>query len=176
MITPYQIRGSSIDPPPPAPPIDLPATTGTDWKLSDQTGKLVLIFFGYTHCGDICPATLGVMKSIKETLGSRAEGIRFVYITVDPNRDTLDVLKTYLGHFDPGFIGLSGTAEQLDPVYMEYGVFISIPAHTSAESYEVDHSSITYLIDRQNHLRVTYAFGTPIEDLVSDLSYLLKEK
>jgi protein SCO1/2 len=176
LLKPYQVRGSLIDPAVPAPPVELHATTGSTWKLSDQAGKLVFAFFGYTHCTSECPATLGIMKEIKKSLGNQAADVVFVLITVDPQRDTLDIMKQYLAKFDPGFIGLGGTPEQLAPVYKEYGVYVSIPAAGGSASYEVDHSTQSYLVDRHNDLRITYAFGTPVEDLISDIRFLLKEK
>jgi protein SCO1/2 len=115
-LQPYHLRGSEIDPPVPAPEIILSSTQGGAYALSEQKGKLVLIFFGYTSCPDVCPVTLSEMRMLRSRLGDRAKEIDFVYITVDPARDTLEHMSRYLNAFDPAIIGLTGTEEELAPV------------------------------------------------------------
>jgi protein SCO1 len=169
---PYHFRGSLIDPPYPAPDFALPGQKG-DFTLSSQRGSLVLIFFGYTNCPDVCPATLSNMKEIERRLGKDAGRVKFVFITVDPGRDTLERTGQYVSNFSPDFYGLSGSETQLDPVWQAYGVYRSL-GDTSQANYEVEHSTQQYLIDASGNLRVTYAFGTPVDDILSDVRYLLK--
>jgi protein SCO1 len=175
-LQPYHLRGSEIDPPVPAPEIILSSTQGGAYALSEQMGKLVLIFFGYTSCPDVCPVTLSEMRLLRSRLGDRAKDIDFVYITVDPARDTLEHMTRYLNAFDPAIIGLTGTEEELAPVWAPYGVYREIQEGASAAGYLVDHSSRLYLIDRSNRLRATYTYGTPVDEVEADLRHLLKER
>jgi protein SCO1 len=175
-LQPYKLRGSEIDSPIPAPEIVLSSTHGGEYRLSEQKGKLVLIFFGYTSCPDVCPVTVSEMRTLRSRLGDRAENVDFVYITVDPERDTLTQMTNYLSVFDPSIIGLTGTEAELEPVWAPYGVWREIEDGATAAGYLVSHSSRLYLIDRSNHLRATYSYGTPVEDLEADLRHLLKER
>jgi protein SCO1/2 len=172
---PYQFRGALIDPALPAPEIELPASTGGTFNLSSQTGKIVLIFFGYTSCPDVCPTTLSETKKVKQILGEDAKDIQVVFITVDPERDTQERLASYLSLFDPDNIGLTGTDNQLGQVWQDYGVFREIDTESQTEAgYLVNHSSRLYLIDQQGNLRLTYAYGSLPEDIAADIDYLLK--
>ena len=173
---PYTLRGSEIDPPVAAPDVVLPATDGSTFRLADQQGRLVVMFFGYTFCPDVCPATLSEMKQAAEKLGPQAGQVRFVFITVDPQRDSVQRLQAYLNAFHPDLIGLSGSEAELQPVWNAYGVFRAVRSGSSPQNYLVDHSARTYLIDRQGRLRLTYSFGTPVDDLVGDIRHLLKER
>lgn len=173
---PYNLRGSAINPPVPAEDFVLTAGQEGDWRLSDQRGRLVFIFFGYTTCPDICPATLGELQQVRARLGAQAGDVQVVFVTVDPQRDTPDRMSKYAFAFDPSFVALTGSEAALQPVWKAYGVFRAINENASGAGYLVDHSTRTYLIDRAGNLRVTYSFGTPIEDLVQDVKFLLREK
>jgi protein SCO1/2 len=173
---PYAVRGSYIDPPILAQDFVLTDGQGADWRLADQRGSLVLMFFGYTLCPDICPATLGTLKQVRAQLGAQASDVLVVFVTVDPQRDTPDRIGKYVTAFDPTFVALSGSEEALEPVWKAYGVFRAISENASGAGYLVDHSTRTYLIDRGGNLRATYTFGAPLEDLVQDIRFFLKEK
>ena len=174
---PYTLRGSVLVPPVPAPDFTLTAGDGSPWQLSAQQGKLVLMFFGYTTCPDVCPATLGELQQLRVQLGEeRARDVQVVFITVDPQRDTPDRLGKYVVSFDPTFAALSGSEADLLPVWQAYGVYREIRPNASGAAYLVDHTARTYLIDRTGKLRVSYSFGTPLDDLVQDVRFLLKEK
>lgn len=176
LLQPYQFRGVLIENPLPAPEIELPASSGDTFRLTDQRGKIVLLFFGYTSCPDVCPTTLSDLKQVREQLGDEASQVQVVFITVDPERDTLERLSSYLSLFDPADIGLTGSLEQLEPVWVGYGVYRAVDTTTqTATGYLVDHSSRVYLIDQQGNLRLTYAFGTLPEDIAADIAQLLKE-
>jgi protein SCO1/2 len=171
---PYTYQGSLIDPPVPAADFTLTDQNGLPYRLSDQQGKVVLIFFGYTHCPDVCPATLSEFKQVKSALGSQAQDVEFVFITVDPERDTPETLKAHLAIFDPSFIGLTGTETELGPVWKDYGVYHEKKDTGSAAGYLVNHSAITYAIDKQGNWRLTYPFGMETQKLVDDVSHLVQ--
>ncbi len=173
---PYTLRGSQINSPKIAPEIALTATDGRPFRLSDQKGKIALVFFGYTSCPDVCPTTLAEMKQVRESLGKKADQVEFIFITVDPQRDTPGRLGKYLSLFDPTFIGLTGSDAELQPVYQSYGVYVEFPdGQNLSENYAVTHSAVTYLIDRQGRLRLTYSYGSARDDMVQDIRYLLRK-
>jgi protein SCO1/2 len=116
------------------------------------------------------------MKKIYERLGADASAVNVVFITVDPQRDTAQRLDTYTQAFNPYFIGLTGGEEELSTVWSDYGVFREVTTGDTALGYLISHTARVYLVDRLGRLRLTYAFGTPVDDIFSDLKYLLKEK
>ncbi len=171
----YQYKGTT-HPGDPAPDFILPTAKGGTFRLSDQRGRVVLLFFGYTHCPDVCPTTLAEARQILQALGKQAAQVRFVFITVDPRRDTLDDLAAYTAHFHPDIIALGGDEATLQPVYDAYHVYIEkVPAEGSETEYTVTHTARVFLVDAQGRLRLSYAFGTPWQDVVSDIRHLLRE-
>lgn len=172
---PYTFRGSVIDPAVPAPEFSLLSSQGGVYRLGSRTGKFILIFFGYTHCPDVCPTTLYEMKEIKARLKDKAENIEFVFITVDPERDTQEQLTRYLASFDGSFFGLTGTNEQLEMVWKDYGVYREIQETDNSLGYLVDHTSRLYLINSQGELMMTYLYETTLDEIVSDLNHLIKK-
>jgi protein SCO1/2 len=172
---PYVLHGSVIEPAQPAPPISLLASDGTTFNLDQQQGKLVLLFFGYTSCPDVCPATMSELRQVMEKLGQKANSVQVVFITVDPQRDSLQKLKSYLAAFGTSFLGLSGTVDQLTPVWKEYGVYREIQPASATDNYTVDHSAFIYVIDKKNQLRMTYPFGSDVDAIRQDVEFLLKE-
>ncbi|MFZ3078708.1 MAG: SCO family protein [Bellilinea sp.] len=173
---PYELHGSEITTEVQAPAVNLTRADGSPFRMSALKGKIVLLFFGFTSCPDVCPTTLADFKRVKADLGEKADQLAFIFITVDPQRDTPEGAQAYATGFDPQFIGLSGSEIELEPVWQGYGVYRKITESGSAASYEVDHSSRVYLVDTTNRLRVTYPYGTPVEDLTADIRFLLKEK
>jgi protein SCO1/2 len=172
---PYVYKGSSIDPPVPAANFELTNQVGDKFELSDQRGKLVLMFFGYTHCPDVCPLTLSNMKYIREQLGEKADEVSFVFVTVDPERDTQERLREFLQVFDASFIGLTGTRAELEPVWKSYGVYQAKQEVGSSAGYLVDHTARTYVIDQDGNWRLTYPFEMTKEDILADVRHLLGE-
>lgn len=172
---PYAYQGSLIDPPVPAPDFELLDQHGQPYRLSDQKGKVVLIFFGYTHCPDVCPVTLTDFKQIKAQLGNHSKGVAFLFITADPERDTVEQLKKYLENFDSDFIGLTQERSILEPVWKDYGVFQAKVESDDPDNYLIDHSARTYTIDKFGNLRLTYLFGTSSEVIAEDVVHLLNE-
>ena len=135
-----------IDPPQELADFTLPSGSGDPLSLSSLRGKYTLLFFGYTHCPDYCPLTLAQWKQIKSGLGSDAERINFLFISVDGARDTPEVLSRYLSRFDPVFLGMSGDDVTLTQIGTEYGLYYQLNTDEGAD-YSVDHSTAEYLID-----------------------------
>jgi protein SCO1/2 len=168
-------RGTLYDPALPAPEIALARDNGSSFRLSEQRGSIVLLFFGYTSCPDVCPTTLSDLRKVNEELGSAASQVTVVYVTVDPERDTPEVIQKYVSIFNPSFIGLSGSPDELEPVWKDYGVYREIDqVASSASGYLVTHSSRVYVIDQDGNLRLSYSYGTPVDDILHDLKILLK--
>ncbi|MCS7059745.1 MAG: SCO family protein [Anaerolineae bacterium] len=145
-------------------------------SLSDLRGKFVLLFFGYTHCPDICPLALGEFKAVKRILGDQAEQVAFVMISVDGSRDTPDVMRRYVQAFDPTFIGLTGDELKVQRIGMDYGVrFARRKPEGTAATYLVDHTGHTYLIDPRGYWRMTYPFQTPPAIIAADITRMMGE-
>ena len=174
----YKFRGSVIDPPVAASNFTLKDQNGQTFQLGDQRGKIVLMFFGYTNCPDVCPTTLLQFKQARAQLGNQAERVRFVFITVDPERDTTEKMKAYLSAIDPAILGLGGSQAELESVWKAYGVYRQKQPGQSPDEYAdlIEHSGRVYLIDAQGNLRLTYPFGLLPDDVVQDVTYLLKQK
>jgi protein SCO1 len=172
---PTGFRGTTYaEPYPPAPEIALTRANGEELRLSDLRGKLVALFFGYTSCPDICPTTMAELNQAMEQLGDRAGDVQVVFVTVDPERDTPERVQEYVNHFNPDFIGLSGSEPELATVWNGYGVYREIVEGASAAGYLVNHTARVTIIDRQGNLRVSFPFDAPVEDVVHDLKLLLK--
>lgn len=170
-------RGSEIEPAMTAAAIQLPRADGTTFDLAQQRGRIVVLYFGYTNCPDYCPGTLAKLQVVFDKLGDEADGIDVVLITADPERDTADVVDEYARHFNPSFIGLSGSEEQLNPIWREYFVGRQIvPMPNSALGYTVNHSTRAYVIDKDGNLRLTFPFEMQANDIVHDLRLLLAEE
>lgn len=170
----YTYNGSVIDPPPAAADFSLTDQFGEQFQLSQQRGKIVLIFFGYTNCPDVCPVTLTVFKQVRQRLGDLAEGIQLVYITVDPERDTQERMRSHLALYDPTILGLTGTEDELRAVYNLYGVYAAKVEAGSASGYLMDHTSRIYIIDQQGLWRMTYPFGIEADQVAEDLQHMLR--
>lgn len=151
------------------------AQSGQPFHFEPERGQVTLLYFGYTGCPDVCPTTLGVWRQIKNKLGTNANRVRFIFITVDPERDTPEVLANYVSVFDESFIGLSDRPEAIAQVVENFGVWVEKEAvEESAIGYVVNHTASTLLVDADGALRVTYPFGTPAEDMLEDIEYLLR--
>lgn len=167
-------RGIPNDAQGPTPDFTLRDQHGRPFRLSDRKGRAVVLFFGFVHCPDVCPTTLSTWKQIRQALGERAPQVEFVFITVDPERDTPQLLREHLGIFSDAFVGLTGTLEELDPVYKAYGVTREkVVISTGASGYLVDHSTMMYLIDPNQECRVLFPYNAPAEDVLHDLNQLL---
>ena len=144
------------------------AVTGNDYR-----GKVVLLYFGYTHCPDVCPLTLAQLHVTMQRLGALADGARILFVSVDPTRDTPAVLKAYVNAFDSHVVGLTGTPRAVEALSKRYrSAFTREPA-TGDGTYEVSHSSAIYVFDRSGHARVLATPNATRDDLVHDLHLLL---
>lgn len=150
----------------------LPDATGKDRTLADFKGKVSVVFFGYTQCPDVCPTTMGELALIKRALGADGDRLQGIFVTVDPARDTPEVLKAYLAAFDPSFVGLRGSPEQVAAAAREFKVFYAKVPGTTPGSYTMDHTAGTYVIDAKGNLRLFERYGMPAEQLQSDLKQL----
>jgi len=163
-------RGVRYDPPVPAYDFTLSAPDGATVSLHDFRGRIVLLFFGYTSCPDVCPTTLAILRQVRLDLGEQAGQVQVIYVTVDPERDLPERIQTYVSAFDATFAGLSGDLESLQAAWDAYGVFREIDeSTTSAVSYLVSHSAGLYLIAPDGSLTLYYSYGTPAEDIVHDI-------
>ena len=168
-------RGSVLDEPVDVPDFGLTDQRGEEFRLGEQRGNVVLLFFGYTQCPDVCPTTLSTWRQVHETLGDEAGRVRFIFVTVDPERDTVERLRLHVSAFHPDFIGLTGTPDELDAVYEVFDIFSEKAASTgSATGYLITHTATTFVLDPEGRWRLRESYGTPVEDLVYDIRLLLK--
>lgn len=172
---PYEFHGTIITPPLPLTDISLKTAGGELFRLSEQKGKIVLLFFGYTNCPDVCPITLGTFKQVHERLGKDVQNVKFVMITADPERDTPDKVAAYAARFNPEFIGLGGDMQDLRTLWKELGVFVEKQESTSAAGYLVSHTSSVYVLDQNGSLIMTLPYGTSAIDMANDVSELLNQ-
>jgi protein SCO1/2 len=156
-----------------APSLKLQGTDGRPLDLDHYKGKVVLLAFGFSNCGEVCPITLATLAGARRKLGHQGAGVQVVYVTVDPERDTAAQMKKYLGSFDPTFVGGVGTRAEIDAAQKSYG--ISSKKITNADgSYTIGHSSSIYMIDRAGGLRAVMPYGHSVDDFVHDLQILLR--
>jgi protein SCO1/2 len=153
--------------------LELTDHTGRPRKLEDWRGKVVVVFFGFTHCPDVCPTTLADASQVMKELGPDAERVQVLFVTVDPERDTQEVLGKYVGAFDPRFLGLYGDAAATQRAAREFKVYYE--KRKTGDSYSVDHSGQSYVIDPQGRLRLFVRHDRIASDLPDDLRTLLKE-
>lgn len=172
----YQFRGTRYDPVIPAPQISGVNLDNSAFELDKLADRVKIVFFGYTNCPDVCPLTLANMKGVSELLteNQRAE-TAFIFITVDPARDTPERLATYVGAFSKDFYGIHLQDEDLTRVKKEYGVYAEkrvLEASQSAADYLVDHTAFVYIIDKDNNLREIFSHDAPKADIAADVAYL----
>lgn len=149
---------------------------GKPRTLADFKGKAVVIFFGYTHCPDVCPTTMSEMAAVMKQLGPDAEKVQVLFVTVDPERDTPALLKQYVPAFDPRFIALSGDLEATAKVAKEFRVFYQKVPGKEAGSYTIDHTAASYVFDPQGRVRLFVRHGQGPEPIAQDLKVLLSGK
>jgi protein SCO1 len=147
--------------------------TGKPRTLADFKGKAVVVFFGYTQCPDVCPTTMAEMASVMQKLGPLADQVQVLFITLDPERDTQELLANYVPAFDKRFIGLRGTPEQTAQTAKEFKVFYSKVPGTDPGSYTIDHTAGSYVFDRDGRLRLFIRHGQGPDPIVHDLRQLL---
>ena len=144
-------------------------------SMKDFAGKVVVLFFGFTQCPDVCPTTMSELAEVKKALGADGDKLQAIFVTVDPERDTPEVLKAYMANFDPSFVGLSGTPEQLAAMAKDYKVYFKKVEGKTPTSYTMDHSAASYIYDPKGNLRLYSRYGSGVPALVSDVQALLKQ-
>ncbi len=172
---------------------DKPAFKGVDitgadyaqgWELADQNGqvrtlkdfagKAVIVFFGYTQCPDVCPTSMQELAEVKRLLGAQGDRLQGVFITVDPERDTAELLKAYMGSFDPDFVALRPTPEQLPKVAKDFKIYYKKVDGRTPTSYTMDHSAGSFTFDPQGRVRLYNRYGSGAAALAEDVKILLK--
>ena len=156
--------------------LSLTDQNGKPRTLADFRGKVVVLFFGYTHCPDVCPTTLAELSKVMKVLGPDADRVQVLFVTVDPERDTPAVLARYVAAFDPRFLGLYGDAAATRGAAKEFKVFYEKHQGTVPGEYSMDHSAGTYVIDSKGRLRLFVGYGKAGADLAHDIRTLLKER
>ncbi|MBO8140829.1 MAG: SCO family protein [Firmicutes bacterium] len=167
-------HGFVLEPPQQAPELVLTDQYGRRFDLAEQKGRAVVLFFGYTNCPDVCPATLIYYTQVKRELGPLADRVRFAFVTVDPEYDTPERLREYVARFDSSFYGLWGSQEELAPILEEYGVHVEVVEDdNSPVGYWVNHTALSYVVDPKGRLRLAHPFGVEPKDIAADLRLLL---
>lgn len=155
---------------------------GADFRLTDHTGKprtmadfrgkVVAVFFGFTFCPDVCPTTLSEMRQVMLQLGPASEKLQVLFITVDPKRDTPELLSKYVSSFNPTFLGLYGDEAATAKVTKDFKIVARVVAGKAADSYTVDHTAGMLIFDTQGRLRLMAPYGLPVDKLAADISKL----
>jgi len=148
---------------------------GQSRSLADYKGKVVVVFFGFTQCPDVCPSTMAELAEVKRSLGADGARVQGIFVTIDPARDTAELLKAYVANFGPDIIGLRGTPEQTKAAAKEFKVFFNkVPGKTDT-SYTMDHTAGSYVLDAKGRVRLFTRYGTGAQALADDLKILLAE-
>ncbi len=173
-VLPHQFHGTVMQAPDLAPDFVLDSSRGGSLRLSELRGKLVVLYFGYTFCPDVCPNSLAQVKVAQKQLGRKGQDVQVVMISVDPLRDTPDVLARYLRNFDPNWIGASGSEQQIAEVAALYGVYYEKHPGTPETGYLVDHTATVMVVDREGYLKLVFPYGTSGVDMAGDLAVFLR--
>ena len=142
--------------------------------LKDFAGKIVVVFFGFTQCPDVCPTSMAELAQVKQQLGADGDKLQAIFITVDPERDTADMLKAYMGNFDPTFLALRPTLEQLPQVAKDFKIYYKKVDGKTPGSYTMDHSAGSYVFDEKGRIRLYNRYGSGADGLASDIRLLIK--
>ncbi len=175
MIATPHPHGTRYDDPPLVEDFELARTDGSAFRLSELRGKVVVVYFGYTSCPDVCPATLYDLRRALEQLGDQAQDVEVVFITIDPAVDTPEKIEQYLGYFNPTFIGLTGTPEQLRTAQDIFGVrVLRADEGQTIPGYAITHTTSMFVIDREGYLKLRMHHQTDVELLARDLRYVIR--
>lgn len=158
-------NGAVVNPASPAAEISMPDQNGNIFQLSEQRGKVVLVFFGFLNCPDECPLTMANLSQAMNILGDASKEVQVVLVSTDPVRDTPKAMTAYLANFNPTFLGITGSMDQLKPIWNDYGVVVLDGGET--------HSSYTYVIDQKGDLRLTFDSEMTPDEMAADLKNLL---
>lgn len=166
-------RGVVIEDADPAPALSFASADGQRFDLASEKGKVVLLYFGYTHCPDVCPTTLSDWARAKRALGADTTGLRFVFVSMDPERDTPALTQAYAKQFDASFVGVTGSNAELEDLKKRWSIAAYPEGDPRSGVYTVAHPAHTFVVDRQGRLRVLFEPGVSGEELANDLRKLL---
>lgn len=169
----HEFAGTLLSAPHPVPDQPLMSVDGPV-SLRDFAGQYVFLYFGYTFCPDVCPATLLTLQGVHDSLGDQADRMQVVMVSVDPERDTPEALETYVHYFDNTFIGITGTKAEIDALAEPLGVYYEKGEGSVATGYLVNHSARVYLIDPDGNAKVAYPYAITAKEIVDDMTYLLR--
>ena len=172
-LRPPELHGFLLAPEQPAADFTLTSAGGQPIRLSDYRGKLVLLYFGYTHCPDACPTTMAETKVAFAELGAQAADVQVIMVSIDPERDTPEALAGYVQQFDSRFLGGTATLDEVTALASAYGVFFQKHEGSVATGYLIDHSAQMIVVDRQGYTRMLLPYGLRGEEMATDLRYLL---
>ena len=153
--------------------LDLPDVDGKPRTLADWKGKVTVVFFGYTQCPDVCPTTMAELAQIRKLLGADGDKLQTVFVTIDPERDTAEILRGYVANFGPGVVALRGNAEQTAAAAKEFKIFFQKVPGKSPGSYTMDHSAASFVFDPQGRVRLFVPYGADPNVLAADVKQLL---
>jgi len=154
--------------------LELPDVDGQPRTLADWKGKVTVVFFGYTQCPDVCPTTMADLAAIRKSLGADGDKLQSVFVTIDPERDTPEVLKAYVANFGPGFTALRGTPDQTAAAAKEFKVFYAKVPGRNGGSYTMDHSAASFVFDPAGRVRLYVPYGGDSKKFAADLQQLVK--
>lgn len=167
-------KGISMEPLREIPPFSFVQSNGSTYSTAPETGRPTFVFFGYTHCPDVCPITLADWSKAKRALGADGERVRWLFVTIDPERDSASVAESYARQFDESFIGLSGDAETVAAIQKAFAVGSYQEPGASDDDYLMAHASQSFLVDDSGVLRTMYSFNSGVDAMVGDLQRLLR--
>ncbi|MCS4295204.1 protein SCO1/2 [Comamonas sp. BIGb0152] len=151
----------------------MPDQHGQRRSMADFKGKVVLVFFGFTQCPDVCPTTLGDLAAVKQKLGAKGDKLQVIFASVDPSRDTPEILQAYLANFDPSFLALRGSDEETAKMAKDFKVYYKRVDGQTPGSYTMDHTAGDYIFDPEGRLRLYSRYGTPVDTLAKDIEQLI---
>jgi protein SCO1/2 len=166
---PHEFAGTVLSNPEPAPSFTLTADTGERVGVDAYQGKVVLMYFGYTFCPDVCPTSLAELADALDDLGDDSSEVQVIMVSVDPTRDTPEILGGYVDHFNPSFVGMTGTDDEVAAVAEQYNVYHQAHEGTAATGYLVDHWAGVMVIDREGRLVEMLSYGTKGEAIAADV-------
>jgi len=153
------------------PSFELTSHLGKITNIDDFSGKVLAIFFGFTHCPDVCPTSMYELKAIKDSLGNDGDKLQVIFVSLDPERDSIGLLEKFIPSFDSSFIGLTGTAADIKKIAGQYKIYYQKVGDD--KNYTIDHSSAIYLIDKKGDIRIRHPYGSSQEMIVNDIRALL---
>lgn len=170
-----EFHGMVMQSPKPVTNFTLTSGDGQEVSLRDFRDKVVLLYFGYTYCPDVCPATMVELATAMNSLGKQGQDVQIIMISVDPLRDTPEVVDAYVKQFHPSFVGLTGTDDEIASVAIPLGIYYEAHEGTPASGYLIDHTATVAVIDKAGYLRLIYPFDTAGEDIAQDMRYLIRD-